>query len=195
MLYEKPAMRQLVVTDSPICTNHPELVEGRPVGYKIVNKFGPQANSMRAVYADCPCICPCPCTCMCQCRCTCLCTCQCTCPNTSKQMMLFSELPREEISGSFISQKALKLSDNYKFRKEFSGGLLFNKVTWDTKKLNDTGLIILQFLNGELTSNGIATKLSKLYGIASELILPDVEQFLRTLQSFGVAYYDKKIEK
>lgn len=192
VLYEKPAMGQLVVTDSPICTNHQELIKERLMEEKIADKLGKVAHSMRSVYSDCPCMCPCPCQCMCQCECPCICQCQCTClcQCQTRQMMLFSEYPREEISKLVISQKALRLSDNYKFRKEFSGGLLFNKVTWDTKKLNDTGLNILQFLNGELTSYGIAAKLGKLYGIATELILPDVEQFLRTLQSFGVAHSD-----
>lgn len=173
MLYEKPAMRQLVATDSPICTNHLELVKER---HKIANEFGTQAQSIRDGYANCNC--PCPCTCICPCPCTCTCTCQ----------SQYSVPSLEEISKLVISQKALKLSHNYKFRKESSGGLLFNNVTWDTKKLNSTGLNILQFLNGELTPNGIAAELGKLYGIASELILPDVEQFLCILQSFGVAH-------
>ena len=162
ILYEKPAMGQLVVTDSPICTNNPELVKERLMEGKITNKFGTQARSTRDGYADCPC--------------------QCICQSQ------YSIPSREEISKLVISQKALKLSHNYKFRKESSGGLLFNNVTWDTKKINGTGLNILQFLNGELTPNGIAAELGKLYGIASELILPDVEQFLCILQSFGVAH-------
>lgn len=170
ILYEKPAMGQLVVTDSPICTNHPELVKERLMEGKITNKFGTQARSIRDGYADCPC------QCICQCPCQCICQSQYSVPS------------REEISKLVISQKALKLSNNYKFRKESSGGLLFNNVTWDTKKLNGTGLNILQFLNGELTPNGIAAELGKIYGIASELILPDVEQFLCILQSFGVAH-------
>jgi len=190
MLYEKPIIRLLVATDSPICTTHPELIKDR---------FGPVSQCSCMAPCDCQvtcfCQCICPCECTCPCPCTCKCECKCECKAKGEQSRAewainppyVLGLPQEKILNLAISEETFKLSEKYKFRKEASGGLLFNTITWDIQKLNDTGSNVLQLLNGKRTPIDIAKELGKLYGIAPELILSDVEQFIGLLQYLGAA--------
>lgn len=83
----------------------------------------------------------------------------------------------------------MKLAVNISYRKTENGlGMIYNKIEGTLFELNETATSIVDLIvkNSELTADGIAEELARVYDASLELITEEVKDTISEFIEFGV---------
>ena len=170
--FESPFIRNLVVTDNPICLTAPKKMMYSTKSTR--KKLFPRFRWFRIADVCCVCVCDFPCVCPGDCSCP--------CGNVSMPMN------HEAMRGSTPDKAAyaVRLKRTVKVRKEDFGGLVGDISSHGVYVTNDSGYVILSQLKKQQVPADLARLVTESYDIGPTVALPEIRSFLDTLSELGI---------